>query len=175
MNNTKTLEGTLASIDLWKKELKKYELSDLLKKPDAGSWSLGQVYNHLISASLNFHLKQIDTCLDSTENKNKSKSFKAFISYNILRKIPPVKIKVPASDAYTPKQPQSKDELFEGLDLVAEKMKNLHKLLQATPKQGKTPHPAFAYLNGDEWYKLVEMHLNHHFRQKEDLDAFLNG
>lgn len=41
-------------------------------------------------------------------------------------------------------------------------------------KNGKTPHPAFSFLNADEWYKLVLMHWNHHILQKERIDKIMN-
>lgn len=172
MNNKKTLEKFTKTLELWKTELTEYDLQTLLKKPNSESWSMGQVYIHLINSTLNFHLQQVKSSLEHQENAEKSKNFRGFITYNILGSFPPIKIKVPASEFYTPKQPESKDQLLKGLNKVKMEMElTLAKL--ETEKQGKTIHPGFDYLNGNEWYRLIEMHFRHHLRQKARIDKYL--
>ncbi len=169
MNASKTFQKLEHTLAIWKSSLNDYEMDVLLRKPDEGSWSLGQVYIHLIQSTLNYHLKQVDKCLTSSEHSDQKKNFKGVVTYHILGSIPPIKVKVPPSDAYTPKQPSNKEEIQKGLDQVREEMAIwIDKLGQ--PGQGKSFHPAFSYLNGDEWYQLVEMHFRHHLRQKKRLD-----
>ena len=134
---------------------------------------MGQLYNHLIQGTLNYHLPQIEQCINSDTNKSKSKNFKGFLAYRILKGFPPIKIKVPDSDAYTPKQPKSKDEIIKGLETLKRKMEQTLKNLEKNQK-GKTPHPGFAYLNASEWFRLIPMHFKHHLRQKERIDNYLN-
>jgi hypothetical protein len=153
----------------WAGALNNYTESDLLKKVTADSWTLGQVYVHLISSVLNFHLKQVETCLASAENREKKKNFKGFMVFNILNGFPPTKIKVPPSDAYTPRQPQSKKELLEGFEKVASGMKTTLAGFQNN-LQGKTAHPALGFLSAKEWYKMIPMHWKHHLRQKKSID-----
>lgn len=100
---------------------------------------------------------------------------KGVVAYRILGSFPPIKVKVPPSDFYTPKHPSSKQEILDGLSLVKRKMGEMCLILDKTKKQGKTPHPAFSFLNGNEWFKLIEMHFRHHLRQKKRLDNFLNN
>lgn len=175
MNNNKTLQNTLNHIDLWESQLANYTFEQLLKKPDAESWSLGQVYIHLINATLGFHLKQAEICLGSNENQSKRKNFKGIMTYHILGAIPPIKIKVPPSDAYTPQQPESIAQIKDGLNAVKKEMRHVLTLLDKPQYKGKTPHPGFSFLNANEWYKLVDMHFKHHFRQKSRIDNFLNN
>ncbi|MEM8940000.1 MAG: DinB family protein [Bacteroidota bacterium] len=172
MNNIKTLKKFREVFESWEVELKGYEFQTLLKKPNAESWSLGQVYIHLINSTLDFHLKQVQFCLENSENSEKSKNLKGFIVYKLLGSFPPIKIKVPASENYTPEQPESIEQIIEGFAKVRAKMElTLQKL--TTEKQGKTKHPGFQYLNGNEWYRLVEMHFRHHKRQKERIDQYI--
>ena len=172
----KNQDATLAKLNqtllIWQSALDDYKLETLLKKPSEGSWSLGQVYVHLINATLRFHLKQVEKCLSSSEHSDKKKNFKGFMTFRVLGGIPPIKVKVPPSDFYTPKQPTSKEQIREGLGEVREQMKFWRDKL-GEAGQGKTTHPAFSYLNGDEWYRLVEMHFRHHLRQKKRIDDFL--
>lgn len=172
MNNKKTLENFLKNVEIWEKELKKYNISQLNQKETLDSWSLGQLYKHLIDGTLNYHLQQLNQCINSTENKSKTKNFKGFMAFNILNGFPPIKIKVPASETYTPKQPKDKQELVDGFHKLKQEMKKTYENLK-NDKKGKTAHPGFSYLNASEWYRLIPMHFKHHLRQKESIDNLL--
>lgn len=174
MKNKKTLEKFVKTLEFWKNELTKYDLETLLKKPDSESWSMGQVYVHLINSTLNFHLQQVKICLGNTENSGRNKNFRGVMTYHILGSFPPIKIKVLPSEFYTPKQPESKVQIIKGLDKVAEEMRSTLPNLE-NKKQGKTNHPGFSYLNGNEWYRLIEMHFRHHLRQKVRIDHYLKS
>jgi hypothetical protein len=152
----------------WQHNLTQISEADLLKKEHEQGWTLGQVYNHLIGATIGFHLPQVQTALSNNENKEAKKNFKGFITYHILGKMPPIKINVPASETYTPKQPSSKQEIIEGLALVKQKMENI-KSQFANDQGGKTEHPGLSFLNAKEWYQLVGIHFNHHLRQKANI------
>lgn len=174
MDPAKTFKKLEQTLSIWESALNDYDMDVLLRKPSEESWSLGQVYVHLIQGTLNYHLKQVEKCLVSSEYADRKKNFKGVITYQILRSIPPIKVKVPPSDDYTPGQPSNKEEILEGLDQVrAEMAVWIDKLGQ--PGQGKRTHPAFSYLNGDEWYQLVEMHFRHHLRQKKRIDDYISG
>ena len=108
MNNTMAFNDFIKFISIWEKELDQYSLEDLHKKPDEASWSIGQVYNHLIKSTLGFHLKQAEQCLQSDEHASESKNFRGFLVYNVIKRFPPVKVKVPPSEHYTPGQPESR-------------------------------------------------------------------
>ncbi len=154
---------------IWQQDLNQYTESNLLQQVTPDSWTLGQVYNHLISATLNFHLQQVATCSVSNENSKKHKNFKGFLAYTILNGFPPIKIKVPPSNTYTPKQPTSKEEISSNLEKVTQAMKeSLDKLTSSN--KGKTAHPGFSYITAQEWYRMVEMHWRHHLRQKKEIE-----
>jgi DinB superfamily len=158
----------------WETELDKYSDAQLVATPPSGGWSIGQVYNHLINATLEFHLPQVETCVASNTDASARKNFKGFMVYSIFNGFPKSRIKVADSDAYTPKQPQSKAEILANFTLVKEKMAAALTLLSASNVQnGKTAHPGLSFLNAKEWYQLVEMHWRHHLNQKQRLDLFL--
>ena len=174
MNIQKTYNDFESIIKKWETALDNHTIEELQKKENQDSWSVGQVYIHLINSALEFHFKQIDICLQTNENQNQKKNFKGFLAYRLLNGFPPIKIKVPPSDAYTPKQPVSITEIKEGLKAVKQKMSKTIPLLNQSTKKGKTAHPGFNYLNAEEWYKLIVMHYKHHLRQRETIVAFLN-
>ncbi len=175
MNYQKIYNKAIRFIEHWEKELERYNLETLLKKPAPESWSLGQVYNHLIQSALDFHLRQIEICAATDENRSKRKNSRGIVVFHILHDVPPIKIHVPPSETYTPKQPSSIQELADGLQQVRAEMKKSLALLESNPKKGKTAHPGFGFLNAGEWFMLAELHFKHHLRQKERIDNFLKG
>jgi len=86
---------------------------------------------------------------------------------------PPIAVHVPPSEAYTPQQPLSKEQISEGLQQVVQKMQEIEPLLDAIPTNHTVPHPRFGGLNAKEWFALIEMHYRHHFLQKKRLEEFL--
>ena len=159
-------------LGVWEKALDQYSDEEFARKPDPDSWSIGQVYAHLVRSALNYHLKQAEASLGTAENADKPKTGGGKLSYFIGGFLP-VKVKVPPSDTYTPKQPAGKEAIREGLSAVRDRYKELGSQIDRTGSKGKTAHPFLGYLNAVEWFQLVEMHYRHHLRQKRRLDKFL--
>lgn len=173
MNNTKALEQINTLLDTWKGSLDSYSDEDFVKKPDTDSWSIGQVYQHLAQSTLNFHLQQVKASLETVENEKHSKTKEGFMSFKVLGALPPIKIKVPPSEFYTPSQPKDRASILEAFEEIRVQMKSLSQEIQTTISQGKTKHPGLGYLNASEWFQLIPMHFKHHLRQKKRLDKFL--
>ncbi|OYU97332.1 MAG: hypothetical protein CFE21_03300 [Bacteroidetes bacterium B1(2017)] len=170
----KTIQKSYAAFEAvfntWQNALTNYKEADLSKRLSEDSWTLGQVYVHLINSTLNFHIKQVNLCLNSSDNKDSKKNFKGILAFNILNGFPPIKIKVPPTETYTPKHPANKQELLDGFERVKLGMNECQTKFNSN-QQGKTAHPAFAFLNAVEWFRIVDMHWRHHLRQKSELDA----
>ena len=173
MNNQKTYNDFIKITKKWEKQLDKYDISQLTQNKNTEIWSMGQLYKHLIDGTINYHLQQVNQCINSSENKRKRKNFKGFMAYNILNGFPPIKIKVPASETYTPKQPKNRQDLEDGFQRLKQEMKDTLENLN-NDKKGKTAHPGFSYLNASEWFRLIPMHFKHHLRQKDSIDKYLS-
>jgi hypothetical protein len=162
----KTAEVWLASLDGYSEE-------EFVKKPDADSWSMGQMYNHLVSGTRLYHLQQIAQCLEGKVTEKKAgKKFPGKLTF-LLGSFLPVRIKVPPSDSYTPKQPASKEAIKAGLEKLMRMMRELEQKISSASEIPTTNHPALGALNAREWFQLIEMHFRHHLRQKNRLDRFL--
>lgn len=173
MNQEKVLTQFAQIVAQWEQSLEKYTPNELEQKPSAEAWSIGQMYMHLVNSALYFHIKQIEACVASPANSQGSKTFKGILAFYVLGAFPPIKVQVPASESYTPKQPKDKAEIQQGLAQVKQKMQEIPLLLKNNAG-GKTTHPAFGYLGAEEWFKLIDMHYRHHLRQQKRLDLFLN-
>jgi hypothetical protein len=159
---------------MWESELETYSDEQFKKKPSSEGWSIGQVYAHLVMGSFNYHIKQIEQCLESEANQHEKKTFPGRLMF-FIHAFPPVRIKVPPSPAYTPQQPERKEKILAGMRLLRKKLQELSREVDAASHVGKTKHPALGYLDAREWYQLIVMHFRHHRRQKRRLDVFLKG
>jgi len=158
---------------IWLASKNKYSEEQFAGKPDANSWSIGQVYNHLVAGTRLYHLQQIAQCLDGRQvERNGKMKFPGKVVF-FLGSIPPMRIKVPPSETYTPKQPPNIDLMKTGLVKLAKMMQETEQKLSGASEISKTAHPAFGFLNAREWFQLIEMHFRHHLRQKERIDRFL--
>ncbi|WP_274654497.1 DinB family protein [Paenibacillus humicola] len=161
-----------ALIEAYKSDLEHYTLEQLQAGASEDNWSLGQLYHHLIGASLFMQLRNAEACASADREQPLGKTEAGEAVFR-LDAFPPVKIKVPASPQYTPKNPESREELAAGLDLVKVKMEEwAGKIADVNPNM-KMEHPRLGWLNAQEWYRLVAMHFRHHLRQKEELELRL--
>ncbi len=153
----------------WEQDLHRFSEEALSKQETPEGWTLGQVYNHLINSALHFHLRQVATCCTSDDNADQARNERGDAAFT-AGSVPPVRVQVPPSEQYTPKHPQSKQELFDGMARVKTAMSEVLPLFENN-QGGKTQHPGMGWLNAGEWYQLIEMHWRHHQWQKERILA----
>lgn len=160
------------TIDIWIQELERYDFRQLCTKPSPASWSIGEVYVHLISEA-GFHLEQIAACLSTNEHASEE-------AYPHGRKMlqanefPDEIIEGPPSNALVT-QPRSKEQLLADLIPVKEAMNNAAAQMLQSRYSGKALHPGLGYFSADEWLQFSDMHFRHHLRQKKRIDEFLKA
>lgn len=155
-------------------ELENLDMAQLIKKTSEEEWSIGQMYMHLIQSAQFMHLHNVDQCLagsEATVDATEEKTERGKGAFE-LGSFPPVRIQVPASPQYTPKQPERKEQLKEGLLGVVERMKRTEPALSSMPESRKIVHPGFGALSANEWFWLIEMHYRHHVSQLERLKNY---
>lgn len=164
------IEDFTHTADIWIRDLKKYSFDQLCIKPAPKSWSLGQLYNHVIKAT-NYYCGQIKICTATDEHVDEEiqPGVQKMFQRNAM---PDIIIKGPPSNDLTP-QPQSKNELLSDLTQIKIKMKNMASLIDNSTFSGKTKHAMLNYLNAKEWFQLADIHMRHHLSQKARIEAFL--
>lgn len=158
--------------DLWITALAHYDFPQLCAKPAVNSWSLGQVYMHLITDT-NYFLEQIKICIATNDNEGEQASPDAKILF-LNNEFPDVKIEGAPGNLDIP-QPRNKEQLMDGLLNLKNEMNKVALQINTTPFKGKTKHPGLNYFNAADWLLFAEMHIRHHFRQKKRIDEFLMG
>lgn len=157
-------------IDQWIVALGKYDYEETLIKPDKDSWSIGQLYMHLIFDT-KFFIEQINTCTLSNDNAQEScTAFAKEIFDN--NGFPDKKITGAADNARIP-QPITKLQLIEELIALRKEMTILAFIITGSKFNGKTKHPGLGYFSATEWYQFAIFHFNHHLRQRLRIDQFL--
>ena len=158
------------TIDIWINELNQYEFNQLCTKPAPGSWSLGQVYMHLISETSHF-VEQIKICLSTNNHATEAAADAAIVMFG-NNNFPDEILEGPPSNANTP-QPEHKEQLMHGLLRLKEEINSLAASIANNQCKGKTKHPGLNYFNATEWLQFAEMHLRHHLRQKQRIENAL--
>ncbi|WP_168118624.1 DinB family protein [Paenibacillus sp. HB172176] len=170
-NTAEALQAFETVVERYSIELESFDMERLMKKPNEEDWSIGQMYMHLIQSAQFLHLHNVDQCLAGSEvtvDAAEEKTERGKGAFE-LGSFPPVRIRVPASPQYTPKQPESKKQLTDGFLRVVERMKRTEAAVSKVPVSRKMVHPGFGALNAQEWFLLIEMHYRHHLSQLERL------
>ena len=122
-----TFNTTLA---IWIKELDRYHLQQLCAKPSAKSWSLGQLYLHLL-ADTHFFIDQIRICISTNDHENDTSSPMAKMMFR-NNDFPDEQLSGAPSNSLIP-QPTSKEELITQLENLKTEMNEIVPLFRSGP------------------------------------------
>ena len=161
------------TIDKWVSDLRHYDLYQLLAKPAATSWSMGQLYRHLIEET-NWYFDQIELCFGSIENsmQTMNESAKSMFQDNSF---PDEIIKGDPFISEHVKQPADCQSLQVDFQKIKSDANEFWFKIENTPTLGKSAHPGLGFLNAPEWFQYAEMHMRHHLKQKDRIDTFLKS
>jgi hypothetical protein len=159
-----------ATIQQWIDLLSNYTLEQLCRPPRAGSWSLGQVYIHIIDDT-GWFAGQMKEALHSRVDGDKTMHPDARAMFD-RNGFPDVLIEGPATNTYIP-QPRSKEELAQQLRAIKTEVDGLFRDFDPAVSTGKTRHPGLHFFSPLEWLQFSELHMRHHLRQKKRIDEAL--
>lgn len=164
------IEDFIRTTDIWIKDLKNYSIEQLLVKPAPESWSLGQLCKHILKLTI-YYCGQIKICVSTNDHADEETlhGVKKMLERNAM---PDVIINGPPSNDLTP-QPESKEELLSGMADIKVRMKDTASLISNSSFKGKTKHAMMKYLNAEEWFQFIDIHLRHHLSQKARIEKFL--
>lgn len=157
------------TIQLWIDSVDDYNVAMLLQKPAENSWSMGQVYMHII-VDTGYFAGQIKLALETDENANETMHEDAAAIFE-NDGFPDTKIVNAA--AGQPPQPSSIEAVKNGLSAIRQEIVTGCTSNHLDLARGKTRHPGLLYFNALDWLRFVEMHMRHHLRQKKRIDKAL--
>lgn len=158
------------TIDTWINFLDHHSLETLNRKPIPGSWSLGQVYVHLLDDTP-YHIQQMKAALETEENSDKEMHADAKWMFT-NNGFPDMQIEGASTDENTP-QPDSKEDLLRQLIAIRADVNVLFRSNDFSNSKGKSKHPGLDYFSALEWLRFTEMHMRHHLRQKARIEQAL--
>jgi len=166
-----SIESFNKTIDEWTNALQGYTWEDLTAKQSLTTWSLGQLYNHLISETT-YYIRRIDVCISSNRNANKEMTDEGKAMFH-NNSFPDERLTGPPSNARVP-QPTDKLVLITKFTRLKQTMNERAELMEKTSFHGKSKHPGLNYLNAAEWLQFADMHMRHHLKQKKRLEDYLS-
>jgi hypothetical protein len=160
------------TIDIWLNELYKFNIGQLLAKPDDKSWSIGQVYQHLLNET-NWYNGQIIAALQDKEsiNKETSKEAKALFERGSFED---KRFQGDPLISENVKPPESITQLKSDFEKLKRETFEIWIKIQNITQSGKSEHPGIGYLDCFQWLQYAEMHMRHHLKQKERIEKALN-
>jgi hypothetical protein len=159
-----------SALSQYKESLSKYTIHQLQQKPDIESWSLGQLYMHLLNDT-NWYFDQIEIALQDKDHQFESTSEKAA---QILERgsFGEEKIKGDPQASINVLQPNSTEYLRREFEYLENRAKILWEKVRNNPP-GKSKHPGLSYFNSLQWFQFAELHLRHHLKQKDRILSHL--
>lgn len=164
------LNEFLSALSLYKESLSKYTIDQLHQKRDIESWSLGQLYMHLLDDT-NWYFDQIEIALKDNDHQFKPTSEKA-TQILVAGSFGEERIKGDPQAAVNVPQPISTDFLRREFELLENRAKTLWEKVRDNPP-GKSTHPGLGYFNSLQWFQFAELHLRHHLKQKNRIEEGL--
>lgn len=154
----------------WINYLDDYTLEQLQQQPLPGSWSLGQVYVHLIDDT-RYQVAQMKIAL-STQEHAAAKMHPDAVAMFDNNGFPDVRIQGPATNEVI-RQPATRQELMQALVQIRNEVNEAWANVDPSRAIGKSLHPGLHFFSALEWLQFMEMHMRHHVRQKERIDEVL--
>jgi hypothetical protein len=150
--------------------LSAYQNSSFLQKTDAETWSLGELYEHLLVSSTYF-LRQAEGCLREEKGSFEGEKTLQGEQMFALGGFPPIKIKVPEKyKSATELSVQDIDYYQKRFQELLDYLPKVQKAIEGNPSSYKRQHAIFGMLTATEWIWCLETHLRHHLRQQKELE-----
>ncbi len=154
----------------WLLDLGKYNEVPFQRKTAKTRWSISEIYEHLGTSTLNFHLAKISEALSASTSGSKTWAGKmVFFRKNFNNK----KLCSYMIESHSPNAAEniahSKDTMYK----ILKKMEELSGLINESNKGNKSEHPVLGHLTIVEWYKLVSLHFDYLSKTKNKIHQLL--
>ena len=172
MNNRALKKVTLFNkrAAVWLYDLEQYTNQQIQIRPSKNSWSLSELYDHIIKVALTAQIPHYKKSLTKERKLGTPKNILGYVLFNIgyLPKTKIVMEKFPKELVvkFTPER-KNKEELIIDFRVFIKEVNDLKSTLLTTNSKDRHYHPKFGTINAVDWFSLLEIHLRHHERQKK--------
>mgnify|MGYP001793541526 CR=1 FL=1 len=153
-------------LETYRERLAQIEPSLFDQKPDAETWSVAQLFEHLCSSSAYFFGKRVQHCLAKNTDKGQEGGGLTEVGQWIMDNgaFPEQRIKIPGSGHYE-YETKSKADYSQWMQELETKYASLEEQVEADPGSFRIAHGRFGELNALEYYRNNSMHWQHHLAQ----------
>lgn len=157
----------------WLSQLEKYNEEPIKLITEFSPWSISMLFDHMFTYNEQLCFLKIQECIDSTDlNLKKGKKFSGIMVFTFQKFLGKAK----DSSLCLTNPPQNQESLMFIRNRMIKNMKMMSELshkINLLPKEklkNKAEHPTLGFLNIEEWYSLVTIHMYHHIITKEKID-----
>ena len=163
-------------METWLRDLEAIEEQKLFINPSDNSWSLAEIYDHVMRVAREYQIPNLKTSLTDQARRKKDKNVYGLAIFNMgIRKNVKMRMESfpqPLVEAFTP-QKRNKTELVQDFKKFIQEVRALEDLLNSSTKKDKHYHPMFGDINTKEWFALIELHIWQHDKQKKKVMGYL--
>jgi len=179
MNTLKKIDTFNKTANNWLADLEKKSSEEIVINPYEGSWSLAELYDHIIRVGRSYQIPNLKKSITAEAKRKKRKNLKGLVIFNLGVQKLPIKIKMenfpaPLVKKFTPIK-QHKSDLIKDFKLYIAEVNNLKELVLKSSKKNKHHHPMFGDINTVDWFTIIVFHLAHHEKQKDRIHNFLKS
>jgi len=176
MNTEKLLTRFNSKAQEWLSDLKMMDDALMHVRPDSKSWSLAEVYDHVMRVARSYQIPNLKKSLTVTAELRKRKNKYGIAVFNLgLRKNIHMRMESfpkPLVEAFTPIK-RAKSDLVQDFTSFVGEVNELEEILVKSKKENKQYHPMFGDINTKEWFALIELHIWQHDKQREKIKNYL--
>ena len=177
MNTKKLLLRFNSRANDWLTELKNIDEDILHTKPNATSWSLAEVYDHVMRVARSYQIPNLKKSITEAAISKQKKNKYGYAVFNLgVRKNIKMKMEEfpqPLVVDFTPTK-RDKNELIEDFTAFIKEVNNLETILAESSKSNKHYHPMFGDITTKEWFALIELHIWQHDKQKQSIKEYIS-
>jgi hypothetical protein len=160
----------------WLVDLRLLDKEVIQIKPTEKSWSLAEVYDHVMRVSRSYQIPNLKKSVtESAERKKRKNKYGIAIFDFGYRKNVHIKMEgfpKPLVENFTPIK-RDKDELVRDFLLFIKEVNDLQEILEKSSKENKQYHLMLGDINTKEWFSLIEFHIWLHDKQRNKIKKYL--
>ena len=176
MNTKKIISRFNRKANEWLVDLKMMEEEAIQIKPTEKSWSISEVYDHVMRVGRSYQIPNFKKSVTECAKRKKRKNKYGIAIFNLgFRKSVHMKMEEfpkPLVEAFTPVK-RDKNYLISDFLTFIKEVNDLQEILEKSTKENKHYHPMFGDINTKEWFSLIELHIWQHDKQREKIKIYL--
>lgn len=178
MNTKRAIERFETLADEWLMDLKMWDAEIIQINPDHKTWSLSEVYDHVMKVARTYQIPSLKQSLTNKAIRKRSKNLAGRPIFDLVyRKQVHMRMEefpTRFTELFSPVK-RSKEDLVEDFSAFIQEVKGLHQSVLNSTSVNKHFHPMFGDISTKEWYYLIEFHMWQHNKQKEKIINYIRN